>query len=59
MQTKEQIELTIRTATLIKSLTHLVGTVDAHLAWMMYCESIPQFTALGEFLEKQRAALRR
>lgn len=52
MKDTKQLELTIRTASLIKSLSNLVGTTDAKLARMMWIECIPQFTALGEFIDK-------
>jgi hypothetical protein len=51
MNGTQQIELTIRTATLIKSLTHLVGATDPRIAKMMFAESIEQLTALSKFIE--------
>lgn len=38
MESKQDLELTIRTATLIKSLSSLVGASDARLAKMMFAE---------------------
>ena len=52
MDTKQDIELTIRTATLIKSLSQLVGARDAQLAKLMFIESVEQFGALGKFIDK-------
>lgn len=53
METKHKLELTIRTATLLKSLSQLVGIEDATIARMMFAECIEQFTALGDFIDKQ------
>jgi hypothetical protein len=50
MEAKQQIELTIRTATLLKSLSQLVGVEDPHIAKMMFAENIEQFEALGGFI---------
>lgn len=55
MKQVEDIELTIRTATLIKSLSSLVGARDARLAKMMFAESVEQFAALGKFIDKCNA----
>lgn len=59
METKQELELTIRTATLIKSLSSLVGTSDATVAYLMFAEASQQFQALGEFIVKQQRAARR
>ncbi len=55
MKGPEQIELTIRTASLVKSLTNLVGVGDARIARMMFIECMPQITALSEFIDKCNA----
>jgi hypothetical protein len=63
MEAKQQIELTIRTATLLKSLSQLVGVEDPHVAKMMFAENIEQFEALGGFIssldDRPRSAPRR
>jgi hypothetical protein len=59
MEPKQDIELTIRTATLIKSLSHLVGASDARLAKMMFAECVVQFGELGKFIESVQSAQRR
>lgn len=51
METKQELELTIRTATLIKSLSSLVGVTDAKLARLMFYEAVTQFEALGRFID--------
>lgn len=50
METKQDLELTIRTATLIKSLSQLVGARDAHLAKLMFMEATEQYDALAKFI---------
>lgn len=55
MKPAEDIELTIRTATLIKSLSSLISTSDARLARMMFAESVEQFSALGKFIDRCNA----
>lgn len=52
MDSKHDLELTIRTATLIKSLSTLVGASDARLAKMMFAEAVMQFAELGKFIDK-------
>lgn len=60
METTKQIELTIRVATLIKSLSELVGVEDGRVAKLMFAVSVEQYAALGKFIEsvqpKQSAA---
>lgn len=51
MESKQDLELTIRTATLIKSLSSLVGASDARLAKMMFAEAVMQFSELGKFID--------
>jgi hypothetical protein len=51
MDPKQQIELTIRTAQLIKSLSNLVGVEDAKIACLMFYECVPQMEALRKFLD--------
>lgn len=51
MNGTQQIELTIRTATLIKSLSDLVGVEDPRIAKMMFAVSVDQYAALGKFIE--------
>jgi hypothetical protein len=59
METKQQLELTIRTATLIKSVSQLVSVHDAMIARLMFHECIEQFTALGKFVDSIQPAQRR
>lgn len=56
MKDVKQLELTIRTAGVIKSLSNLVGVSDTHLARLMFHECTSQFIALGEFIDKCNAA---
>lgn len=63
MTTAEELELTIRVATLIKSLSTMIGVKDRRLAKMMLAESGPQYLALhrfvtGEATYKQHGAAR-
>jgi hypothetical protein len=51
VEAKQDLELTIRTATLIKSLSQLVGTRDALVARMVLMESAEQFDALVDFVK--------
>lgn len=51
MEKTQDLELTIRTATLIKSLSQLVGVHDAIIARLMFVESVEQFRALGTFID--------
>lgn len=53
MDTKQKLELTIRTATLLKSISQIVGIEDATVARLMFAECIEQFTALGDFIDAQ------
>lgn len=55
MKGAQAIELTIRTATLIKSLSVLVGTEHAEIARLEFAACIEQFQALGKFIEKCNA----
>jgi hypothetical protein len=55
MSAKQDLELTIRTATVIKSLSSLVGTRDMRLAKMMLSQAATQFIELGEFIDKCNA----
>lgn len=55
MDAKQDLELTIRTATAIKSLSHLIGVGTPQLAKMMYSEAVQQIIALGEFIDKCNA----
>lgn len=50
MDMKQDLELTIRTATLIKSLSQLIGTSDPLLAKMMMLEASEQWDALAQFV---------
>lgn len=50
MEAKQDLELTIRTATLIKSLSSLIGASDAHLAKLMFMEATEQYDALAKFI---------
>jgi hypothetical protein len=52
MDTRQDLELTIRTATLIKSLSQLIGARDARLSKMMFAEAVEQFGELGSFIDK-------
>lgn len=53
METRAELELSIRTATLIKSLSQLIGVHDPLLARMMLMEAHEQFGDLAKFIEKQ------
>lgn len=55
MSAKQDLELTIRTATIIKSLSALIGTHDMRLAKMMLREAATQFLELDEFLDRCNA----
>ncbi len=63
MDTKHELELTIRTAQAIKSLTSLVGCSDAMLAKLMFREIVDQLDGLGKFImaldERPKAAPRK
>jgi hypothetical protein len=50
VETKQHLELTIRAATLIKSLSQLIGVHDAHLAKLMFMEATEQYDALARFI---------
>lgn len=52
IDTRQDLELTIRTATLIKSLSQLIGARDARLSKMMFAEAVEQFEQLGSFIDK-------
>jgi hypothetical protein len=54
MTTAEELELTIRVATLIKSLSTLIGVKDRRLAKMMLLESGAQYVALHKFVTGDR-----
>lgn len=56
MKNTDQLELTIRVATVIKSLSHLVGATDAKLARMMFYETMPQLVELQKFIDSRAAA---
>lgn len=58
MESKQDLELTIRTATLIKSLSQLVGAHDAMVARMILAESAEQFDALITFVQSVQPAKR-
>lgn len=47
---KQDLELTIRTATLIKSLSQLIGARDPMLARLMLMEASEQWDALAQFV---------
>ena len=51
MDTREQIEVTIRTAQLGKAVMQLVGVKDKRLAKMHVAGIVEQLTALDEFVE--------
>lgn len=51
MEAAKDLELTIRTATLIKSLSTLVGEHSAPVAKMIFAQSVDQFAALGKFID--------
>lgn len=59
MDTKQQIELTIRTATILKCTSQLVSVSDARLAKVMFAECVEQFAALGKFIDSVQPTLRR
>ena len=52
MTSQQSIELTIRTATLIKSVSKLIGVHDAVVASLIVNECIDQFKQLAEFTLK-------
>lgn len=54
MTTKEQLELTIRVAQLIKSLSTLIGVEDRKLAKLMLLEAGTQYVELHKFVTGQR-----
>lgn len=58
MDTKQKLELTIRTATLIKSLSALIGVQDASIAKLMFNEVVQQFSELDSFIEKSVNSVR-
>ena len=58
MKAQQDLELTIRTATLIKSLSSLIGARDPFMARMMLSEASDQFIALGKFIESIQPAKR-
>lgn len=58
MEAKQDLELTIRTATLIKSLSQLVGSRDAIVARLILAESAEQFEALAKFVQSVQPAKR-
>lgn len=51
MTSAKELELTIRTATLLKSISQLVGMSDPVVARMMLMEAHEQFSALAKFVE--------
>lgn len=51
----KNLELTIRTATVIKSLSSLIGTHDMRLAKMMLREAATQFLELDQFIDRCNA----
>jgi hypothetical protein len=55
MSAKQHLELTIRTATVIKSLSQLVGMHDMRLAKMVLREAAEQTMELAEFIDKCNA----
>lgn len=59
MDTKQQLELTIRTATLLKCISQLVSVSDAKLAKMMFAECVDVFADLGKFIDSAQSAQRR
>ncbi len=58
MDPKQSLELTIRTAQLVKSLTNLVGVEDARIARMMFLQCVPQLDALRKFLDDAQSGQR-
>lgn len=56
MTTTEELELTIRVATLIKSLSTLIGVKDRKLAKLMLLESGTQYVELHKFVTGQGPA---
>lgn len=50
MDAKQDLELTIRTATLIKSLSQLIGARDPLVSKMILMESSEQWDALAQFI---------
>ena len=52
MSAKQDLELTIRTATVIKSMSQLVGMHDMRLAKMVLREAAVQVMELSEFIDK-------
>lgn len=55
MEAKKDLELTIRTATLIKSLSQLIGARDPLVARMVLIESAEQWDALVDFVQSIQA----
>lgn len=55
MSAKQHLELTIRTATVIKSMSQLVGMHDMKLAKMVLREAAVQVMELSEFIDKCNA----
>lgn len=51
MTSAKELELTIRTATLLKSISQLVGVRDPMVARMMVIEAHEQFGELAKFVE--------
>lgn len=55
MEAKQQLELTIRTATVIKSLSNLIGVENATVARLMFLETVQQFDELRRFLDSTKS----
>lgn len=52
MTPQQDIEMAIRTAQLIKSLSQLVNVGSATVAKLIFAEAVPQFVELGKFIDK-------
>jgi hypothetical protein len=52
MTNTQALELTIRTATVIKSLSSLVGTEHANIAKLEFALCVDQFAELGKFIDR-------
>lgn len=56
MTPQQDIEMAIRTAQLIKSLSQLVSVGSAQMAKLVFAESVKQFGELGRFIDKCNAS---
>lgn len=56
MDTKQKLELTIRTASVLKAVSQLVGVEDATVAKLMFYECSSQFIELKKFVDNVQPA---